>query len=110
MAPRLKFRSSVLAPTPSASAVSLSRTSSKADLVHQCPRFQVLLIGAGGNLWAKVAFRQGPGQFLALLEMIQMFGIGRQIKRKDFRETLQACVPASCNRGIVPQLPQASVS
>jgi hypothetical protein len=42
----------------------------KADLVHQRPRFQVLLIGAGGALLAKVAFRQGPGQFPTLLEVI----------------------------------------
>ena len=68
----------------------------KADLIHQRPRFQVLLIGTGGNLRAKMAFRQGPGQFLALLEVIQMFGIRKQIKRKDLHgQTLQACLPAS---------------
>ena len=67
----------------------------KADLVHQRPRFQVLLIGAGGDLRAK-----GLGQFPALLEVIQMFGIGQQIKRKDFHgQTLQACVPASWQSG-----------
>jgi hypothetical protein len=72
----------------------------KADLVHQRPRFQVLLIGTGGNLRTKVTFRQGPGQFLTFLEMIQMFGIGEQIKRKDLHgQTLQVCVPASWQSG-----------
>src|SRR4029434_1960365 len=72
----------------------------KAELVHQRPRFQMLLIGTGGNLRTKVAFRQGPGQFLALLEMIQMFGVGEQIKRKDLHgQTLQACIPASWQSG-----------
>jgi hypothetical protein len=68
----------------------------KADFVHQRPRFQVLLIGTGGDLRAEVAFRQRLGQCPTLLEMIQMFGIEEQIKHKDLhRQTLQACVPAS---------------